>query len=140
MEIKNLRIGNIVWHLTTDNSEDVYYRYSKVVGFFDSEIVELKEYYRKGSESMVFRKMCGVKKIQGFPLTLKILRDNGFKSNICNSIEKDGKRIGLFRSPGNGALYLRLQLTYDSRKVFKYVHEFQNFLNLIGLDDELKIE
>lgn len=136
MEIKDLRIGNIVWH----SSEYTGYRYSEVIGFLDAQYVVVLEHFREGGKDMVFKRTLAIEAVQGFPLTPKILRDNGFKSNICNSIEKDGKRIGLFRSLENKKVCLRLQLTYDLRKVFKYVHEFQNFLNLIGLDDELKIE
>lgn len=136
MEIKDLRIGNIVWH----SSEYTGYRYSEVIGFLDAQYVVVLEHFREEGEDMVFKRPLAIEAVQGFPLTSRILKNNGFKSNICNSIEKDGKRIGLFRSPENEKVYLRLQLTYDSRKVFKYVHEFQNFLNLIGLDDELKIE
>lgn len=136
MEIKNLRIGTIVWH----PSEYLGYRYSEVIGFLDAEYVIVLEHFREGRDDMVFKRVFAIEAVQGFPLTSRILKNNGFKSNICNSIEKDGKRIGLFRSPENEKVYLRLQLTYDSRKVFKYVHEFQNFLNLIGLDDKLKIE
>ena len=136
MKIKDLRIGNIVWH----SSEYIGYRYSEVIGFLDAEYVIILEHFRDECEDMVFKRVFAIEAVQGFPLTSKILKNNGFKSNICNSIEKDGKRIGLFRSSENEKVYLRLQLTYDSRKVFKYVHEFQNFLNLIGLDDELKIE
>ena len=136
MKIKDLRIGTIVWH----PSEYLGYRYSEVIGFLDAEYVIVLEHFREGRDDMVFKRVFAIEAVQGFPLTSRILKNNGFKSNICNSIEKDGKRIGLFRSPENEKVYLRLQLTYDSRKVFKYVHEFQNFLNLIGLDDKLKIE
>ncbi len=136
MYLKDLRIGNVVWH----SSEYIGYRYSEVIGFLDAEYVIVLEHFREGRDDMVFKRVFAIEAVQGFPLTSRILKNNGFKSNICNSIEKDGKRIGLFRSPENKKVYLRLQLTYDSRKVFKYVHEFQNFLNLIGLDDELKIE
>lgn len=140
MYLKDLRLGNIVLHFNNLGEKDPHYIYSEVIGFCGAQNVILMECYRKNGEDIVFRKIYEVDKLRGFPLTPKILRDNGFKSNICNSIEKDGKRIGLFRSPGNGALSLRLQLTYDYRVVFEYVHEFQNFLNLIGFDDELKIE
>ncbi len=143
MEIKDLRIGNIVWHLTTDNSEDVYYRYSKVARLFDSNIVELKEYYRKDGENMVFRKMYEAKKIQGFPLTSIILRNNGFAVNgkgltfrECNSLMKDGKETGLFCSFEK--VYIPLAGTLRIKA--EYVHTFQNILNLMGLNDEIKIE
>lgn len=98
------------------------------------------EHFREGGEALVFKRSLAIEAVQGFPLTLRILKDNGFNSNMCNSIEKDGKRIGLFYTPENEKVYLRLQLTYDSRKIFKYVHEFQDFLNLVGIDDEIKIE
>lgn len=143
MEIKDLRIGCIVWHLTTDNSKDFYYRYSEVVGFFDSKIVELKEYYRKGSKNVVFRKMYAAKEIQGFPLTLKILSDNGFVANVkgvtlsgCNSLMKDGEKTGLFYSCDKVYIPLVGKLTMKA----EYVHTFQNILNLMGLNDEIKIE
>lgn len=135
MKIKDLRIGTIVWH----SSEYIGYRYSEVIGFLDAEYVIVLEHFREGRDDMVFKRVFAIEAVQGFPLTSKILKNNGFKSNIYNSIEKDGKKIGLFRSAENEKAFLRLQL-YDSRKVFKYVHEFQNFLNLIGLDDKLKIE
>lgn len=135
MYLKDLRIGNIVWH----SSEYIGYIYSEVIGFLDTEYVIVLEHFREGREDMVFKRVFAIEAVQGFPLTQKILRNNGIKSNVCNNIEKDGKKIGLFRSTENGKVFLRFQL-YDSRKVFKYVHEFQNFLNLIGLDDELKIE
>ncbi len=135
MELKDLRIGNIVWH----SGEDVEYRYSEVIGFMNAKYVIVLEHFREGYENMVFKRAFAIEAVQGLPLTSRILKDNGFKSNRYNNIEKDGKKIGLFRSAENEKVFLRLQL-YDSRKVFKYVHEFQNFLNLIGLDDELKIE
>ena len=135
MEIKDLRIGNIVWH----KSEFIGYRYSEVIGFLDAEYVVVLEHFREDREDMVFKRPLAIEAVQGLPLTSRILKDNGFKSNRYNNIEKDGKKIGLFRSAENEKVFLRLQL-YDSRKVFKYVHEFQSFLNLIGLDDELKIE
>lgn len=135
MKIKDLRIGNIVWH----SSEYIGYRYSEVIGFLDAEYVIVLEHFREGRDDMVFKRVFAIEAVQGFPLTQKILRNNGVKSNVCNNIEKDGKKIGLFRSTENGKVFLRFQL-YDSRKVFKYVHELQNYLNLIGLDDELKIE
>lgn len=135
MKIKDLRIGNIVWH----SSEYIGYRYSEVIGFLDAEYVIVLEHFREGRDDMVFKRVFAIEAVQGFPLTQKILRNNGIKSNVCNNIEKDGKKIGLFRSTENGKVFLRFQL-YDSRKVFKYVHELQNYLNLIGLDDELKIE
>ncbi len=143
MEIKDLRIGNIVWHLTTNNSEDVYYRYSKVVRLFDSNIVELKEYYSKDGENMVFRKMYEAKKIQGFPLTSRILKNNGFAVNgkgltfsECNSLMKDGKETGLFCSFEK--VYIPLAGTLRIKA--EYVHTFQNILNLMNLNDEIKIE
>lgn len=136
-------MGNIVWHLTTDNSKDFYYRYSEVVGFFDSKIVELKEHYREGSKNAVLRKMYAVREIQGFPLTLKILRDNGFAVNgkgvtfsECNSLMKDGKGTGLFCSFEKVYIPLAGKLRIGA----EYVHTFQNILNLIGLNDEIKIE
>ena len=135
MKIKDLRIGNIVWH----SSEYIGYRYSEVIGFLDAEYVIVLEHFREGRDDMVFKRVFAIEAVQGFPLTQKILRNNGVKSNVCNNIEKDGKKIGLFRSTENGKVFLRFQL-YDSRKVFKYVHELQNYLNLIGLDVELKIE
>ena len=135
MYLKDLRIGNVVWH----SSEYIVYRYSEVIGFLDAEYVIVLEHFREGREDMVFKRVFAIEAVQGFPLTQKILRNNGIKSNVCNNIEKDGKKIGLFRSTENGKVFLRFQL-YDSRKVFKYVHELQNYLNLIGLDDELKIE
>ena len=143
MEIKDLRIGNIVWHLTTDNSKDFYYRYSEVVGFFDSKIVELKEHYREGNKNVVFRKMYAAKEIQGFPLTLKILKDNGFFVNEkgltfseCNGLMKDGKETGLFYSFEK----VYIPLVGKLRIKAEYVHTFQNILNLMGLNDEIKIE
>lgn len=136
MKIKDLRIGNIVWH----PGEDVEYRYSEVIGFMNAKYVIVLDHFREECENMIFKRAFAIEAVQGLPLTSRILKNNGFKSNICNSIEKDGKRIGLFRTPENEKVYLRLQLTCESRKVFEYVHEFQNFLNLIGLDDELKIE
>lgn len=136
MEIKNLRIGNIVWHA----NEFLGYRYSEVIGLLDAEYVIVLEHFREGCENMVFKRVFAIEAVQGFPLTPKILRDNGFNSNVCNGVEKNGKGIGLFRYSENEKVNLRLQLTNDSRKVFKYVHEFQNFLNLTGFDDELKIE
>lgn len=135
MKIKDLRIGNIVWH----SGEYKGYRYSEVIGFLDAEYVVVLEHFREDREDMVFKRPLAIEAVQGLPLTSRILKDNGFKSNRYNNIEKDGKKLGLFRSAENEKVFLRLQL-YDSRKVFKYVHEFQNFLNLIGLDDELKIE
>ncbi len=135
MKIKDLRIGTIVWH----SGEYIGYRYSEVIGFLDAEYVIVLEHFREGRDDMVFKRVFAIEAVQGFPLTSKILKNNGFKLNIYNSIEKDGKKIGLFRSAENEKAFLRLQL-YDSRKVFKYVHEFQNFLNLTGFDDELKIE
>lgn len=135
MKVKDLRIGNIVWH----KSEFIGYRYSEVIGFLDAEYVVVLEHFREDREDMVFKRPLAIEAVQGLPLTSRILKDNGFKSNRYNNIEKDGKKLGLFRSTENEKVFLRLQL-YDSRKVFKYVHEFQNFLNLIGLDDELKIE
>lgn len=135
MKVKDLRIGNIVWH----KSEFIGYRYSEVIGFLDAEYVVVLEHFREDREDMVFKRPLAIEAVQGLPLTSRILKDNGFKSNRYNNIEKDGKKIGLFRSAENEKVFLRLQL-YDSRKVFKYVHEFQSFLNLIGLDDELKIE
>lgn len=135
MKVKDLRIGNIVWH----KSEFIGYRYSEVIGFLDAEYVVVLEHFREDREDMVFKRPLAIEAVQGLPLTSRILKDNGFKLNRYNNIEKDGKKLGLFRSTENEKVFLRLQL-YDSRKVFKYVHEFQNFLNLIGLDDELKIE
>jgi len=118
MEIKDLRIGNIVWH----KSDDPNYRYSEVLSVLMSirgnfvTVYDVSVTNGKRERKEFF---CLVENLEGFPLTQKILRNNGVKSNVCNNIEKE---------------------LYDSRKVFKYVHEFQNFLNLIGLDDELKIE
>lgn len=136
MYLKDLRLGNIVWH----SSEYLGYRYSEVIGFLDAEYVIVLEHFREGCEDMVFKRVFAIEAVQGFPLTSRILKDNGFNSNVCNGVEKNGKGIGLFRYSENEKVSLRLQLTNDSRKVFKYIHEFQNFLNLIGLDDELKIE
>lgn len=135
MKVKDLRIGNIVWN----KSEFIGYRYSEVIGFLDAEYVVVLEHFREDREDMVFKRPLAIEAVQGLPLTSRILKDNGFKSNRYSNIEEDGKKLGLFRSAENEKVFLRLQL-YDSRKVFKYVHEFQNFLNLIGLDDELKIE
>lgn len=139
MYLKDLRLGNIVLHFNNLGEKDPYYIYSEVIGFCDAQNVILMECYRKNGEDIVFRKIYEVDKLRGFPLTPRILKNNGFKSDRYTCIEKDGKKLGLFRSAENEKVFLRLQL-YDSRKVFKYVHEFQNFLNLIGLDDELKIE
>lgn len=143
MEIKDLRIGNIVWHLTTNNSDDFYYIYSEVVGFFDGGIVELKEHYREGSENVAFRIMYTAKEIQGFPLTSKILRDNGFAVNgkgltfsECNSLMKDGKETGLFCSFEKVYIPLAGKLRIKA----EYVHELQNILNLMNLNYEIKIE
>lgn len=143
MEIKDLRIGNIVWHLTTNNSEDFYYRYSEVVGLFDSNIVELKEHYREGNKNVVFRKMYAAKEIQGFPLTSKILSDNGFVANgkgitfsECNSLRKNGKETGLFYSFEKVYIPLAGKLRIKA----EHVHTFQNILNLIGLNDGIRIE
>ena len=143
MEIKDLRIGNIVWHLTTNNSEDFYYRYSEVVGFFDGDIVELREHYREGSENVAFRKMYAAKEIQGFPLTSEILSDNGFVANgkgvtfsECNSLRRNGKETRLFCSFEKVYIPLAGKLRIKA----EYVHTFQNILNLMGLDDEIKIE
>lgn len=143
MGIKDLRIGNIVWHLTTNNSEDFYYRYSEVVGFFDSNIVELKECYREGNKNVAFRKKCAAKEIQGLPLTLKILNNNGFVANgkgvtfsECNSLRRNGRGTGLFYSFEKVYIPLAGKLRIKA----EYVHTFQNILNLMGLNDEIKIE
>ena len=85
---------------------------------------------------MVFRKMYGVKKIQGLPLTSKMLRDNGFTFSEYDSLMKDGKETGLFRSLEKVYIPLAGKLRIKA----EYVHTFQNILNLMGLNDEIKIE
>lgn len=84
MKVKDLRIGNIVWH----KSEFIGYRYSEVIGFLDAEYVVVLEHFREDREDMVFKRPLAIEAVQGLPLTSRILKDNGFKSNRYNNIEK----------------------------------------------------
>lgn len=127
MEFKDLRIGNWVEYRNKP---------TQICGMIENEVQIYNPHYNKrlgNQQKEVIHNKDGIKPIK---ISDKFMIDNGFKNNTTVDYcipcwEKKG--VELENYPDN-------MLLYSDNIEIRYIHELQNLLSLIGVDDSVILD
>ncbi len=127
MEFKDLRIGNWVEYRNKP---------TQICGMTEKEVQIYNPHYNKRLGNLPKELIQSIDFIKPIKITDKFMVDNGFKNNTkvdyCIPCwQKKGIELEIY--PDNMLLYS------DNIKI-RYIHELQNLLSVIGIDDSVILD